>query len=391
MTSVLHGMRSGVIQQLELAREEYRCGRTLQATERYNRVLKKDMLALFHEPSAAHGWHLCAEDRISLDHVVWLLSGYYFHTRKTSQWNRLLGVLRAIPDYELIPLSERVEMESIYTIRNLARSVRLPEIVSAYQRYLQAEKLSDLARGLAYHVLSQAALVIRDEDATLGHLASSESYIKPELHAVYYLENIIQRATIYYLNNRGRRAYFERAIVIYQEAETLARELDSGHDFTYSQYSLGWIYAELDQLELALETFSRGLQEAQSTDAAFKVAQYHYGLGYVHSQLGDHRQAIDALHEALYFFAGESYLYSATCLNLLATSLLAVGDIEGALERLTFAHSNLLKTENPIHLHHVYRQFALIYGRKRDLYHFLYYVFKTYQIKIRLRKPLFPF
>lgn len=391
MSIIVNNLRQLTIAQLETANKDLRLGRNLKSTYNYKQVLKKDILALFHDPKHDYGWSIVADNTISFNNALLLLSDYFSQTTESYYWNRAVNILVKHPEFSTLDINDRVHIDIISIHRNILHQINIEKTLKQLQDYLTLPKINKFTLGLIHHTISRLAVLIRNEELALVHCNAAKHLISFEDEPYYHLLNHEQLGTIYYMLNNDRQYYYEKGIQIYHETEHQARMLDNGHDFTYAGYNLGWAYVELDLYEEATYHFKRAMLEADSTQNAVMVAKCEYGLGYVYSCLKDYDKSIEYLTNALMYFCDKSYVYSAACLNLLASTLLSLGHIDNAIQRLDYAIDNLLKVDNPVQLHHVYRQYSKAYRMNSNWIRALQYVVKTYQIRIKYKMPLFPY
>lgn len=391
MSIIYENLRHSTIAQLETANSELRLGHALKSNFIYKQVLKKDILALFHEPNHAYGWAIREDDHNSFNNALVLLSDYYIQSQDTSYWNRAKNPLLRHPDYSTLNINAHIRIDIVSILRDISHNIHVNNTLKRLYNYLTLDNLENFIKGLIHYTISRLAVVIRDEETALIHQNKAKDFLPASEEPYLNLLNFQHLGTIYYMLNNERRSYYEKSIQIYQETGHHARLLDNGHDFTYNGYNLGWIYAELGLYTDAENYFKQAMVEAESTQNMFKVAHCEYGLGYVYERLADYDKSIEYLTNALMYFCDKSYLLSAACLNLLASTLLALNHIDKAIERLDYAMTNLVKVDNPVQLHHVYRQYSKAFKLKKNWGQALHYVFKTYQMRIKYNMPLFPY
>lgn len=392
MPLIVENLRESTIRQLQTANEALRLGNHLKASFIYKKVLKKDILALFHEPQHPYGWSISRDDSISFNHALVLLSDYFLQIQDATHWDRAKNTLIGHPDYNNLHINDRIHIDITSIQRIVSHNVLdLQNTLKRLFNYLTLDNIDDLLKGLIHFTISRLAVVIRDEELAFTHQNKATHFLSANEEPYFNLLMLEQLATIHYMLNNNRRSYYEKAIQIYHKAEHRARLLDNGHDFTYNGYNLGWVYAELELYEDAESHFQRAIVEAESTQNAPKVAQCEYGLGYVYSCLENYDKSTEYLTNALMYFCDKSYNYTAACLNLLASTLLSQGHIDRAIKRLDFAVANLAKIDRPVQLHHVYRQYSKAYYMNKNWIKALQYVFKTYELRLKYKMPLFPY
>lgn len=391
MSIIRQMQREKIIKQLEIANAELRLGRSLKASHLYKQVLKKNVLKIFYDADDAYGWEIRPSSAVSFNRAVVLLSDYFSQSTPSGEWFRISSVLINHPAYQSLEINARIQIDLVTIEQNISRQINLTQTIDRISKYLEYPNITNVIEGFIHHVISRLAVLIRDEELAFVHQAQAEKLVSLEQESYYHLLVHQQLGTIYYMLNNDRQHYYEKAIQIYSETEEQARMLDMGHDFTYNGYNLGWIYAELEQFEEAIEQFTRTIMEAESTHNEIMVAKCEYGLGHVYSCLEDYDKSIEYLEDALLYFFDESYLYTAACLNLFAGSLLAIGNIDQAIIRLNYASDNLAKADNPVQLHHVYRHYSIAYFMKRYFLRAFWYFIKTYCLRIRYKMSLLPY
>ncbi len=98
MRLIVDNLRQSTIRQLKTANEALRLGNYLKASFIYKQVLKKDILALFHEPQHPYGWSISRDDRNSFNHALVLLSDYFLQIQDATHWDRASNTLIGHPD-----------------------------------------------------------------------------------------------------------------------------------------------------------------------------------------------------------------------------------------------------------------------------------------------------
>lgn len=360
---------------LRHAHYDMRAGRVLVAMQSYERVLQHDMVHILYDYGC---FRVCATEEPSLNWAGLYLIEYYIQRRAWEYWNALYRLILQDSDYASLPdfcKSRLISAHGWGQILHGKTGKNLYEQINEQRTALNELEISDFNKALHHMVLGQIYRQLRDEDRAVKHLQNAIELITLDEEPFYALLAREFIGDLYYFLNQKGPMYFTKAMDIYRETESLARHYGYGIDFTAQAYNLGWVYAEMDNMEKALFEFDRGYAEAKTALTEYEQAQYQYGLGYVYLMMGDRLRAIYNLENSLKFFVGESHIMSAACISLLVVIYERDGDTEMALDRIEDALANLTKADNPIQLHHALRRSALLnfrYGSKlRSTYHFI--------------------
>lgn len=391
MSATLEMLRTKTYQQVFFANNLIRQAKVYRAELIMQSVLRKNLLALFADPSDSHGWPIGDCTIPTIDCLLLNLIEYHYQSDSWKQWQQYFLVINHHSYYDRLPIINRIFLEAAYDYSQLKHNVSLSQVIQRQLKYSEVQKLPPHIRTFLHLVVGYAAMELRDEVFALSQITQGKqisTYVNEPFYAIL-LDDL--EASIYYMLNQHRMEHYHRAIKLFNELELNIREINEGYDFLHVAYTLGWIYAELGKYDEAFFHLQRGRLEAINTNKVFRLAQYNYGLGFVYYSVADYGMALSSLYAALEHFVDKSYVLSAACLNLIASVFIKLGNNDKALERLHYAQINLQKGDNPIQLHHVYRQFTNLYARTGDWLKAAEYFAKLYWIRIKYNVPLLPY
>jgi tetratricopeptide (TPR) repeat protein len=374
---------------LQAAQAVMRTGKVEQAYPIYEQALNKDLLGFYQHPQAEHLWHLGIDSMPSLDKVALSSIEYYVQNLDWLQWNPLCQVVLAHPHYPQLSLDTRTRLEVARTYSLLLHSVSLDAYIVHLESLLRSSDLDTVTVIMCHYVMARMYLLKRMEDKVRVHLQVAEDLCAAANETFYQSFVLEANGTVYYFLNQRRRAYYEKALELYQEAEVFVRSHNDGMDYIHSPYNLGWVYAEMGEFKAALAEFQRGFAEVQPL--SYIGAQYQYGTGYVYLWTGHYAEALDCLTSAINFFWDRSYVNTAACLNLVAEIYRRQGNITAAIDRLENAAANLQRADHPVQLHHIYYQFSKIYFHEKNWWQALRYFIRTYRLRFKYGMPLLPY
>ncbi|MGJ3239983.1 MAG: hypothetical protein ACFE0Q_14825 [Anaerolineae bacterium] len=354
----------------------------------YERLAGKDLLHIFYR-SDSKNWILSNDyEAVALDDLCIYLIEYVISRTAWHIWQPIADTVMGHPQFAQIDAEKRARIEviNIFGQRFSRRTFTLEQQISTLKTILTYVPQATLGEALTRMTLGTTYRLLRRKDDALSQHYQVRDQLDLTTNPFYYIFNEELIGAVIYFLNQGKREYYLQAVEVYEEAERLALA-HIGIDFAHQPYNLGWIYAELEELAQAEHEFTRGLHRAITESAAYELAQYQYGLGYVYLRQDRHDEARKMLIESLRYFADVSHIYSSACLNLLAR--LDGDNIPKALEWSHNALDHLKKIDDPVHLSHVYKTLSELYWRQGDWQHTSQYLAQHYWIKLRYNMPFF--
>lgn len=385
--ALLRGVNFG---QLQRAHAALMACDVAEAMSYYERATAADLRAVYLQRDGTWPLHPTPEQP-SLNWACLYLGGYAIQRRRWESWHQLYDILRAQVGWSALPIDQRSQLEALngwgqVTYRRTGRS--LERLTRAHLAALREADISRLTRALHHMVLSQLYRQRRDLHNGLKHLDAADALLSWDDEPFYALYNLEHRGDLYYFLHLTHPGFAERAIALYTEAEAKTRQYASGIDFTAHAYNIGWVYAETRQYDAALAEFGRGLDEAGESLGEHEQGLYEYGLGYVYMMLGRDSLALDYLESALGYFCAESPTYTAAVLNLMAI-ICAKTDQSRALSYALDAYTQIQRTDNPVHRHHITRMLSVLYAQRRDP-RCIPHLLDMFAIRLRYRMKLWP-
>lgn len=369
-----------------------RRGQVSDAIVLYERSLRKNLHTLYADPAAESGYIAeAAQDVPSLNWAACFLIEYYIQKRVWREWLAIIDPL--LPHLERLPLSSRSRLTAGigWANSNTPLNKTLKKETDAQMRMLALVGAPSFEAGLHCIVLGKLYQQLRDHRKALYYLELAAESIDTDREPFYAIQLEAMIGSTYYFLNDFDRDYYKRAEAISREVEAKAAAYNRGVDFTLQAYNLGWIYAEQELFDRALAEFRRGQEDAERHLTEYETALYAYGIGYTYLGKKAYETAAAHIEAALYVFNDQSDIMTAVCLHLMGLIGYETADYDYAIEKEGDALQRIKKVDNPLQLYHICRLLFLLHLRQNRLNPAtLRFGFRTYLLKMKLKKPLFP-